>query len=116
MTKIAAGAVEHLPMALVPGVPSALERLSSDGVWTVGLVADAGESVYGLSFTDAPVALVVGSEGTGLSKLAERRCDVLASIPQHGRIASLNVAVAGAVACFEIAHRRTLSGSQPPAR
>ena len=114
VTKIAAGAVEHLPMALVPGVPSALERLSADGVWTVGLVADADESVYGLSFTDAPVALVVGSEGAGLSKLAERRCDVLASIPQHGRIASLNVAVAGAVACFEIAHRRTLSGPLPP--
>jgi 23S rRNA (guanosine2251-2'-O)-methyltransferase len=107
VTKIAAGAVEHLPMALVAGVPSALERLSSEGVWTVGLVAGASESVYGLSFADAPVALVVGSEGGGLSRLAERRCDVLASIPQHGTIASLNVAVAGAIACFEIAHRRT---------
>jgi 23S rRNA (guanosine2251-2'-O)-methyltransferase len=106
VTKIASGAVEHLPMALVPGVPSALERLSSLGVWTVGLVAGAPQSVYELSFTDAPVALVVGSEGAGLSRLAERRCDVLASIPQHGAIASLNVAVAGAVACFEIARRR----------
>ncbi len=107
VTKIAAGAVEHLPMAIVPGVPAALDRLSSDGVWTVGLVAGATESVYGLSFADAPVALVVGSEGAGLSKLAERRCDVLASVPQHGMIASLNVAVAGAIACFEIARRRT---------
>ncbi len=114
VTKVAAGAVEHLPMALVPGVPSALERLSSQGVWTVGLVAEAPQSVYGLTFADAPVALVVGSEGGGLSRLSERRCDVLASIPQHGAIGSLNVAVAGAVACFEIARRR--SGEPAPAR
>jgi 23S rRNA (guanosine2251-2'-O)-methyltransferase len=106
VTKVASGAVEHLPIALVAGMPSALERLSSLGIWSVGLVADRGESVYELSFTDAPVALVVGSEGGGLSRLSERRCDVLASIPQHGSIASLNVAVAGAVACFEIARRR----------
>ncbi len=113
VTKVAAGAVEHLSMALVPGVPSALERLSSLGVWTVGLVAGASQSVYGLTFADAPVALVVGSEGAGLSRLTERRCDVLASIPQHGAIASLNVAVAGAVACFEIARRR--AGQPAPA-
>jgi 23S rRNA (guanosine2251-2'-O)-methyltransferase len=106
VTKVAAGAVEHLPMALVAGVPSALERLTSQGVWTVGLAPDARESLYGLAFADAPVALVVGSEGGGLSRLAERRCDVLASIPQHGNLGSLNAAIAGAVACFEIARRR----------
>ncbi len=75
-------------------------------MWTVGLGADASDSLYALDLAAGPVALVLGSEGSGLSRLAARRCDVLTSIPQHGSLPSLNVAVAGAVACFEIARRR----------
>jgi len=106
VTKVAAGAIEHLPIALVAGVPSALDRLSSLGVWTVGLAAGAPTSLQDLAVADGPVALVVGSEGAGLSRLAGRRCDVVAEIPLHGALPSLNAAVAGAVACFEIARQR----------
>lgn len=106
VVKVAAGAVEHLPMALVPGVPSALQRLVGMGIWTVGLVEDARQSLYGLPLGDQPVALVLGSEDVGLSPLARKRCDVLASIPQHGSLPSLNVSVAGAVACFDVARQR----------
>ncbi len=93
-------------MAVVAGVPTALKRLVSLGVWTVGLDADATMSLYDLPFEDQSVALVVGSEGSGLSDLTRKRCDLLVSIPQHGTLSSLNAATAGAIACFEIARRR----------
>ncbi len=105
--KAAAGAVEHLPIALVSGVPSAIEQVARAGVWSVGLDAGGDTPVRELSVADAPVMLVLGAEGRGLSRLARERCDVLASIPMHGHLESLNVSAAAAVACFEIAARRT---------
>jgi 23S rRNA (guanosine2251-2'-O)-methyltransferase len=107
VTKVAAGAIEYLRMALVPGIPSALQRMSGLGVWTVGLDGDAPRSFYELPLGKEPVALVLGSEGDGLSPLTRKRCDALAAIPQHGTLASLNVATAGAIACFDIARRRS---------
>ncbi len=111
VTKVAAGAIEFLPMTLVPGVPAALQRLSTMGVWTVGLVGESHHSIYDLAVGDEPVALVIGSEGNGLGALTRKRCDALASIPQHGSIGSLNVATAGAIACFEVARRRSAGGT-----
>ena len=111
--KVAAGAIEYLPMALVAGVPTALQRLSSLGVVTVGLVGEATTSLYDLPLGDRPVALVLGSEGTGLAALTRRRCDELAAIPQHGTLSSLNVATAGAIACFDVARQRSAAGSAP---
>jgi 23S rRNA (guanosine2251-2'-O)-methyltransferase len=105
-TKAAAGAIEHLPIALVSGVPHLLERAARAGVWSVGLDADGSASVFDLEIADRPVVLVLGAEGRGLSRLARKRCDVVASIPMRGRIASLNVAAAAAVACFEVVRRR----------
>ncbi|MGO8870573.1 MAG: 23S rRNA (guanosine(2251)-2'-O)-methyltransferase RlmB [Acidimicrobiales bacterium] len=104
--KVAAGAIEYLPMALVSGIPSALQALSERGVWTVGLVGEAPRPLYDLPLGDQPVALVLGSEGTGLGTLTRKRCDELASIPQHGTLASLNVSTAGAIACFDVARQR----------
>ena len=106
VAKAAAGAVEHLPMTVVPGLPAALSRLGQLGVWTIGLEAEATDSVFELTLAGEPVALVLGAEGSGLSPLARKRCDVLAAIPQFGRLGSLNVAAAAAVACYEIARRR----------
>jgi 23S rRNA (guanosine2251-2'-O)-methyltransferase len=107
VAKVAAGAVEHLDFAVVSGVPNALRRLADAGVTTVGLDAGAPGSLFELGPDLAgPVALVVGAEGRGLAPLTRRRCEVLASIPQFGALAALNVAAAGAVACFELARRR----------
>jgi predicted rRNA methylase len=106
VTKAAAGAIEHLPMALVAGVPSALQDLERLGVMTVGLDERGTSSLFDVSLGDRPVALVLGSEGTGLSSLARRRCDVLCRIPLAGEIPSLNVSAAAAVACFEVARQR----------
>ena len=106
VAKAAAGALEYLPVAFVSGVPGALDRARRAGVWCAGLDADGEQSLYELSVADAPLVLVLGAEGSGLSRLARARCDVVASIPMHGHIASLNVSAAAAVACTEIARRR----------
>jgi 23S rRNA (guanosine2251-2'-O)-methyltransferase len=111
VAKVAAGAIEYLPMALVAGVPTALQQLAKLGVTTVGLVGEASTSLYDLPLGDQPVALVLGSEGTGLAALTRRRCDELAAIPQHGTLSSLNVATAGAIACFDVSRQRASAGN-----
>lgn len=106
VTKAAAGAVEHVPIALVSGIPAALERASRAQVWSVGLDGDASVSLYDLDVVDQPILLVLGAEGRGLARLTRERCDVLARIPMHGHVESLNVAAAAAVTCHEVARRR----------
>jgi 23S rRNA (guanosine2251-2'-O)-methyltransferase len=106
VTKAAAGAIEHLPMALVGGLPTALLELREAGVWIVGLDAGGDRPLFDLDVADEAVCLVLGAEGRGLSRLVRQRCDVVASIPLHGNLASLNVAAAGALACYEVARRR----------
>ncbi len=117
VTKTAAGAIEHLDMALVGGIPAALTRLTELGVITIGLEAGAMTSIFDVSIgPDTSVALVLGAEGTGLSRLTRERVDTLASIPMAGRLNSLNVAMAGAVACFEVLRRRKAgTGRNAPA-
>jgi 23S rRNA (guanosine2251-2'-O)-methyltransferase len=105
-TKSAAGAVEHLPIALVGGLASAISRLRELGVWVIGLDAGGDSTVFEVDLDIGPVALVLGSEGAGLSRLVRQRCDAVVSIPLAGRTESLNVAAAGAVACFEVARQR----------
>jgi 23S rRNA (guanosine2251-2'-O)-methyltransferase len=106
VTKAAAGAIEYLRIAFVSGIPSALERAKRGGVWSVGLDSAGDASVHDLAVADQPLVLVLGAEGRGLSRLARSRCDVVASIPMHGSIESLNVSAAAAIACAEIARRR----------
>jgi 23S rRNA (guanosine2251-2'-O)-methyltransferase len=107
VVKAAAGALEYLPVALVGGIPAALERARRAGCWTVGLDAAGDRSLFDLELADQPLVLVLGSEGRGLARLTSARCDVLVSIPMYGSIESCNVSAAAAVACHEIARRRT---------
>jgi 23S rRNA (guanosine2251-2'-O)-methyltransferase len=106
VSKTAAGAIEHLPIAVVPGLPAAMRTLSAEGVWLVGLDAGGASSLHDLAVADQPLALVLGAEGSGLSRLVRERCDTVVSIPLQGVLGSLNVSAAAAVACFEIARRR----------
>lgn len=106
VTKAAAGAVEHVPMCLVGGLPTAVGDLSRAGVWVVGLDATAEMSVHELNLADGPVCLVLGSEGRGLSRLVSQRCDLRVSIPLRGALSSLNVAAAAAIACYEVVRHR----------
>jgi 23S rRNA (guanosine2251-2'-O)-methyltransferase len=106
VAKTAAGAIEHLNFAVVGGIPAALTVMADLGVWSVGLAGESTQSLYDLPLGDGPVALVVGSEDKGLAPLVRRRCDAVVAIPQHGKLPSLNVGVAGAVAAFEVARQR----------
>lgn len=107
VTKAAAGAIEHLPMAIVGGIPAAMAKMSEGGVVTVGLDAAGEGSVFSsLTMADGPIALVLGAEGRGLSRLVRQRSDILVAIPLRGGLNSLNVAAAAAIACFEVVRRR----------
>jgi len=107
VTKAAAGAIEHLPFSIVGGLPTALQDLRAKDVWVVGLDADGTTGLWDLPAADGPICLVLGAEGAGLSRLVRQRCDEVVSIPMRGALPSLNVSVAGALACFEVARARS---------
>ena len=108
VTKAAAGAIERLPIALVSGLASALLEAKRRDVWSIGLDADGERTIYEFAnLADAPLILVVGAEGAGMSRLVRERCDAVAAIPLRGAIASLNAATAGAIALFEFGRHRT---------
>jgi 23S rRNA (guanosine2251-2'-O)-methyltransferase len=109
--KTSAGALEHLPVAEVPNLARAIERLRDSGVWCIGLDGTAEASLFDLQLADEPVCVVVGSEGTGLHRLVRDSCDALVRIPMSGQVESLNASVAGALALFEVRRRRH---SPPP--
>ncbi len=104
--KSAAGAVEHLPIAVVASIAQAVGELSRRGVWTVGLDPKAQARISDLEVADRPMALVAGAEGRGLAPLVRSRCDLVCRVPLYGPVESLNVSVAVAIAAFSIAARR----------
>jgi len=114
--KAAAGAFEHLVVADVSSVANALTDLRRLGVWTIGLDAGGERSLFGLDLLAEPCALVLGAEGGGLGRLVRERVDVVASIPLHGPMESLNASVAASLAVYEIARVRGSSafGSRRP--
>ena len=109
VTKTAAGAIEYLTFCDVGGIPTAIDQLNRAGVLTVGLAGESKESLYKLDLGGGPVAIVVGGEEKGLSALTRKRCATVVSIPQVGRINSLNAGVAVSVAAFEVARQRRAS-------
>jgi 23S rRNA (guanosine2251-2'-O)-methyltransferase len=106
VTKAAAGAIEHVPIAVVGGIPAALDRLRRAGCWTVGLDERGRTTIHDLDLAGERLALVLGAEGRGLARLTRERCDVLVRIPVHGHVPSLNVSAAAAVVLHEVARRR----------
>lgn len=111
--KAAAGALSWIPVVQVTNINRALEELSEAGLWTVGLAGDAPTGVWDQPLLDERVALVVGEEGEGLSRLVAERVDALVSIPMEGRLDSLNASTAAAVATFEWRRRRRSPASPP---
>lgn len=106
VTKVAAGSLEHLPLVVVPGIPHALRVLKRLGLWVLGLDADAAESVFASPLLSEPLALVLGSEGTGMARLVHHELDATLAIPMSDAVASLNVAAAAAVALFAVRRAR----------
>ena len=103
VTKASAGAVEHLAIAKVSNIASTVEALKKAGVWTYAAEA-GGESLYDTDLS-GPVAIVLGSEGNGVSQLVKKTCDAVVSIPMYGRVNSFNVSTAAAILLAEAAKR-----------
>lgn len=105
--KTSAGALSWLPVAVVPNIATGLVQLAAEGFWTVGLDGAAKTSVWSSGLLDGRVAVVVGAEGGGLSRLVTERVDELISIPMAGHVASLNASTAAAIVLFEVVRRRS---------
>lgn len=114
VSKISAGALEHVRFVQVTNLVRALEALKEKGRWVAGLDRSAAESIYRADLTP-PMVLVIGGEGRGLRPLVRRTCDLLVSIPQAGPLDSLNASVAAGVALFEIV-RQSASRGLPDVR
>ncbi|NEQ27592.1 MAG: 23S rRNA (guanosine(2251)-2'-O)-methyltransferase RlmB [Microcoleus sp. SIO2G3] len=105
VVKVAAGALENLPVARVVNLSRALETLKGEGFWIYGTSADASQPLYTTQFSGATV-IVVGSEGDGLSLLTQKNCDALVSIPLRGKTPSLNASVAAGMVLYEVFRQR----------
>lgn len=106
VAKVSAGALSYVPVARVVNIARTIEQLKEAGFWVVGADMD-GEPCYSQNLK-GPIALVIGSEGEGLSRLVKENCDFLTRIPMLGQINSLNAGVAAAVLMFEVVRQRTL--------
>ena len=104
--KASAGASEHLRLARMPTVGEAIHEIKQAGLRLAAADQEAPASAWE-SDLSGPLAIVVGSEGSGLSGATKRRCDLLVSFPMAGRVASLNAATAGALLLFEVVRQRT---------
>ncbi len=99
--KTSAGAIEHMRIAKVTNINAAIEEVKERGVWVYGADMDGENYIFDTDLTGA-VAIVVGSEGRGISKLTKEKCDVLVKIPMVGKITSLNASVASGIIMYEI--------------
>lgn len=98
--KTSAGAAAYVPVIKVPNLVRAVESLKSVGYWVAGMDGDAKVSLYDADLT-GPMAYVLGGEGSGMRRLVRKNCDMILSLPQKGRINSLNVSVAGGIVLAE---------------
>jgi 23S rRNA (guanosine2251-2'-O)-methyltransferase len=106
VVKTSAGATEHLLIAQETNLTRTIDTLKKENVWVIGLVGGA-KTEYTRANLTGSLALVVGSEGKGISRLVREHCDLLVSLPMHGQINSLNAAVAGSIALYEALRQRT---------
>ena len=103
--KTSAGAVSYMPVARVSNLPATLEELKKKGIWVYGTAAEGATSLYEADLK-GPAAIVIGSEGTGMTRLAAENCDFLVSIPMKGKISSLNASAAAAILLYEAVRQR----------
>ena len=105
VAKTSAGAVSYLPVARVPNLTACLKELKEEGVWVYGTAADGATPLYQADLK-GPAAIVIGSEGDGMSRLVREQCDFLVSIPMRGQLNSLNASAAAAIVLYEAVRQR----------
>lgn len=106
VAKTSAGAVSYLPVARVANLTALLKELKEEGLWVFGTAADGSTSLYQADLK-GPAAIVIGSEGNGMSRLVREQCDFLVSIPMRGQVNSLNASAAAAVVLYEAVRQRS---------
>ncbi len=105
VAKTSAGAVSHLPVARVANLTQLLKELKEEGLWVYGATAQGDTPLYAADLK-GPAAIVIGSEGDGMSRLVEETCDVRVSIPMKGKLNSLNASAAAAILLYEAVRQR----------
>ena len=105
VAKTSAGAVSYVPVARVANLTACLKELKEAGVWVFGTAADADWAIYDADLK-GPAAIVIGSEGNGMSRLVAKNCDFLVSIPMKGQLNSLNASAAAAILLYEAVRQR----------
>ena len=103
--KTSAGAVAYLPVARVPNIAALVKDLKKQGLWIFGTAAEGSTDLYHADLR-GPVAIVIGSEGEGMTRLVSENCDFLVSIPMKGHINSLNASAAAAILLYEAVRQR----------
>ena len=104
--KASAGAAEYMAIARVANISAALKELKAAGLWVYGTAADGEAGLWTTELT-GPIALVIGSEGDGMSRLVRESCDFVLSLPMRGKLNSLNASAAAAVTMYEILRQRS---------
>ena len=105
VAKTSAGAVSHMKVARVPNIPALLKDLKKQGIWVFGTAADGTTGLYQADLK-GPAAIVIGSEGDGMTRLAAENCDFLVSIPMNGDLNSLNASASAAILLYEAVRQR----------
>lgn len=105
--KSSVGAIEHMKVAKVTNINKVIDELKEEGIWVYGADIDGVEYSYEVNFS-GPCAIIVGSEGKGISKLTLKKCDKLVKIPMVGKINSLNASVAGGIMMYEVLKGRLI--------
>lgn len=105
VAKTSAGAVEYMKVAKVTNLTATIEDLKKQGVWIFGTAAEGSVPMYQADLT-VPAAIVIGSEGDGMSRLVQKSCDVTVNIPMRGRITSLNASAAASILLYEAVRQR----------
>lgn len=104
VVKTSSGAAEYVPVAKVTNIAQTIDVLKASGVWVVG--TDMGEQTYYNADLKGPLAIVVGNEGKGISRLVKEKCDFLVSLPMKGKVDSLNASVACSIVLYEVVRQR----------
>lgn len=106
VVKTSCGAVEYVPVARVTNITQTIKQLKSEGVWVVG--TDMQGELYTGANLKGSLAIVIGNEGDGISRLVKESCDFMVSLPMKGEVSSLNASVAGGIILYEVLRQRAL--------
>ena len=109
VARTSAGALNYTPVAKVSNISSTIDKLKKENIWVIGADMDGENTIYTQDFSGG-VAIVVGSEGEGISRIVKEKCDFLVQIPMFGEITSLNASVAGALMIYEVVRSRIVRG------